>query len=70
MKPFGFKNNPPYGPFDKLMVLSLSKDFDCGFFKPPLRVSLEQGVKHRVETCMKANSFLAGADSRIPGIRE
>jgi hypothetical protein len=63
--------------------LSLSKDFDCGFFKPPLRVSLEsldftrdpelvegQGVKHRVETCMKANSFLAGADSRIPGIRE
>jgi hypothetical protein len=29
-----------------------------------------QGVKHRAETCMKANSFLAGADSRIPRIRE
>jgi len=61
MKPFGFKNNPPYGPFDKLMVLSLSKDFDCGFFKPPLRVSPEQGAKHRVEACGNATHVAAGA---------
>ena len=57
--------------------------FDCDLLKSPLRASLEsldftrdpelvegQGVKHRVETCMKANGFLAGADSRIPRIRE
>ncbi len=52
------------------MVLSLSKDFDSDRLRSPLRASLEQGVKHRVETCMKANSFLAGADSRILRIRE
>jgi hypothetical protein len=65
------------------MVLSLSKDFDSDHLRSPLRASLEsldftrdpeqvegQGVKHRVETCMKANSFLTGADSRIPRIRE
>ena len=34
-------NNPPSGPFDKLMVLSLSKDFDFGLFGPPLRANLE-----------------------------
>ena len=54
----GFMNNPPYGPFD----------FD--HLRSPLRASLEQGVKHRVETCMKVNSFLAGADSGILRIRE
>ena len=44
--------------------------FDSDHLRSPLRANLEQGVKHRVETCMKANSFLAGADSRIPRIRE
>ena len=39
-------------------------------FEVSAQGSLEQGVQHRVETCMKANSFLAGADSRIPRIRE
>jgi hypothetical protein len=34
-------NNPPSGPFDKLMVLSLSKDFDFGLFRPPLRACPE-----------------------------
>jgi hypothetical protein len=35
-------NNPPSGPFDKLMVLSLSKDFDSGLYRPPLRANLER----------------------------
>jgi hypothetical protein len=32
--------NPPFGPFDKLIVPSLSRDFDYGLFRPPLRASL------------------------------
>ncbi|UCF01613.1 MAG: hypothetical protein JSV14_14795, partial [Deltaproteobacteria bacterium] len=60
----------PTDPSASLRVLSLSTDFDYGFFKTPLRVGLEQGMKHRLEICMKANSFLADADSRIPRIRE
>ena len=39
--PAGSMNNPPFGPFDKLMVLSLSKDFDYGLLRPPLRANLE-----------------------------
>jgi hypothetical protein len=34
-------NNPPSGSFDKLMVLSLSKDFDSGLYRPPPRANLE-----------------------------
>ena len=52
---FRLQNNPPYEPFGFAQGLELVEG---------------QGVKHRVETCMKANSFLAGADSRILGIRE
>jgi hypothetical protein len=76
-------NNPPFGPFDKLMVLSLSKDFDCGLFRPPLRASLEsldsardpelvegRVRKHPVETRHQDLQFVAGAYSRILKIRE
>ena len=63
-------NNPPFGPFDKLMVLSLSKDFDCGLFRPPLRASLERVRKHPVETRNQDLQSVAGAYSRILKIRE
>ena len=31
--------------------------FDYGLFRPQLRANLEQGAKHRVETCKKARSL-------------
>jgi len=54
MNPACFMNNPPSGPFDELRVPSLSRDFDYGLFRPSLRANLEQGEKHRVETCKRA----------------
>jgi hypothetical protein len=63
-------NNPPCGPFDRLTVPSLPRDFDSGPSRPPLRAGLEQGAKHRVETCTEETIFLAGAYSRGYQLRE
>jgi len=50
-------NNPPFGLRPRAL-------------KALLRANLEQGAKHRVETCKKAFVFLAGAYSPIYRIRE
>jgi len=47
-------NNPPFG-------------LRLGSFRSPLRVSLERGVEHQVETHKKVNCFVVGAHSRTEG---
>ncbi len=63
-------NYPPFGPFDKLMVLSLSKDFDSGLTGLRSGLALSKVRSTASKPARKQTCFLAGAYSRSYRIRE
>jgi len=66
-KSVSFMNNPPFGPFGFAQGPEPVEGLRLRSFRSPLRVSLERGVKHRVETHKKAICFNVGAHSRAKG---